>query len=209
LRSERIVRAWDEACWALGIRARSPARDALIARWSEPHRHYHDLTHLDACLIAFDEHRALVAHPGEVLAALLFHDAVYEPTRSDNEARSADLARSMLDGASVESLDRIVRAIEATRTHEAGGDSDIALVLDVDLSILGADPETYDAFERAIRLEYAHVPDALFAVGRRAVLESFAQRDRIYATDEFHHALEARARANLARALTGSTRRTC
>ena len=160
-------------------------------------------------MIAFDEHRALAAHPGEVLAALLFHDAVYDPTRSDNESKSADLARTMLDGASVQSLDRIARAIEATRTHDAEGDPDVALVLDVDLSILGADPETYDAFEQAIRLEYAHVPDRLFAAGRRAVLEGFAQRDRIYATDDFHHALDAHARANLARTLTGNRRRTC
>ena len=178
-----------------------PVYDELVALYSEPHRHYHDLTHLDACLIAFDEHRELAARPGEVLAALLFHDAIYDPTRSDNESRSAELARTVLEGASTESLDRIAHAIEATRTHDAAGDPDVALVLDVDLSILGAEPETYDAFERAIRREYAHVPDALFASGRRAVLEGFARRDRIYVTRDFHDALDARARANLARAI--------
>ena len=140
------------------------------------------------------------ARPGEVLAALLFHDAIYDPTRSDNEARSAALARETLRGAQPESLDRIARAIEATRTHVAAG-ADEALVLDVDLSILGAEPDVYDAFERAIRAEYAHVPGDAFAMGRRAVLEGFAKRARIYVTPDFHDALDARARENLGRAL--------
>jgi predicted metal-dependent HD superfamily phosphohydrolase len=202
---ERIAKAWDECAWALGIRARRSVYDDLVRRWSEPHRHYHDLSHLDACLVLFDEHRDLAARPGEVLAALLFHDAIYDPTRDDNEARSAALAREALRDAEPEPIERIAAAIDATRTHETS-DPDVALVLDVDLSILGADAATYDAFERAIRREYAHVPDDAFRVGRAAVLGRFRARDPIYRTEPLRRALEAPAHANLSRALAALQR---
>ena len=201
---ERIERAWEEACWALGVPARAEPLADLVARYSEPHRRYHDLSHLDACLHLFDEHRSLAARPGEVCAALLFHDAVYDPTRDDNEVLSAALSRTALSAASIEARDRIARAIEATRTHESAGDPDVALVLDLDLSILGAERETYDAFERAIRAEYVHVPDDAFRVGRRAVLERFDARRPIYQTARLREELEPRAHANLARRITGS-----
>lgn len=205
---ERIAAAWQECCWALGIRARREPLDDLLARWSEPHRRYHDLSHLHACLALFDAQRGIAERPGEVQAALLFHDTVYDPTRSDNEARSAELARVALAGAPPESLDRIARAVEATRTHESDGSVDVSLVLDLDLAILGAEPDDYDAFERAIRAEYAHVPDAQFTHGRRAVLERLDAHTPLFRTPALHAALETRAHGNLARALRALDART-
>jgi predicted metal-dependent HD superfamily phosphohydrolase len=197
---ERVERAWEEACWVLGIRSDRATLADLIARYEEPHRRYHDLSHLDACLRLFDEHRDLATRPGEVIATLLFHDAIYDPTRTDNEARSAALARAALGAAPPDALERIAQAIEATRTHEPRGD-DEALVIDVDLSILGAEPATYDSFERAIRAEYAHVPDDAFRLGRRAVLERFAARQEIYRTAPMRERFETAARVNLVRAI--------
>jgi predicted metal-dependent HD superfamily phosphohydrolase len=202
---EAVTRAWGEACWALGIRARKVALDDLVARYGEPHRRYHDLSHIEACLRVFDEHRGLAERPGEVIAALLFHDAIYDPTRTDNEARSAALARSVLVDASDDSIARIAAAIEATASHEAH-DADARLVLDVDLSILGSDAITYDAFERAIRAEYAHVPDDAFRIGRTAVLARFEARSPIFHTEGLRAQLEAPAHANLARTIASLQR---
>lgn len=203
--SALLRRAWEEASWALGIAARDDVLRALAARWSEPHRRYHDLAHLEACLRSFEAHRALATRPGEVLASLLFHDAVYDPQRSDNEAESAALARRMLAGAQPEALDRIAASILATRSHEASDADDTALVLDVDLAILGAPPDVYDAFERAIRDEYAFVPPDAFRRGRRALLTGLLARPRIYAHAALRDALETFARANLARSLARLT----
>ena len=198
--SEPVTRAWEEACWALGIRARRAAVDDLLARWSEPHRHYHGLCHLEACLALFEDHRDLAERPGEVLAALLFHDAIYDPTRADNEARSADLARAWLTEVRPDALDRVQAMILATRTHVPEG-ADAALVLDVDLAILGADPARYDGFERAIRAEYAHVPEEAYRAGRVAILAAFHARAPIFRTLPFREPLEAVAHANLARTI--------
>lgn len=197
--SERVRRAWDEACWALGIAARQDMLAAIVARWAEPHRHYHGLSHLEALLAGFEAHRTLATRPGEVLAALFFHDAVYDPRRDDNEAASAALAREVLAGAQPEALDRIAAMILATRTHDARQVDDGALVLDLDLSILGALPEVYDAYERAIREEYAFVPDAAFRAARRALLERLLARPRLYTHEALRAALEAAARSNLTR----------
>lgn len=196
---ERIARAWDECCWALGVRASREALETLVARWSEPHRRYHDVSHLAACLAVFDDVRAEAERPGEVLAALFFHDAVYDPRASDNEARSAALACEALRDASPDVLARIAAAIEATRTHEGTGDA--ALVIDVDLSILGAEADTYETFEQAIRDEYAFVDEAAFRTGRARVLARFASRRPLYRSPILRATLEARAHENLARAI--------
>ena len=146
----------------------------------------------------------LARRPAEVELALWFHDAVYDPQRKDNEERSADWARAsvLAAGCSAEIAGRVAALVLATKSHAApAGDADAALLLDVDLAILGAAPGRFDEYERQIRAEYAHVPEAEFRARRKQVLQGFVERQRIYATDAFHDALEARARTNLATSL--------
>jgi predicted metal-dependent HD superfamily phosphohydrolase len=177
----------------------------LVAAYSERQRHYHTLQHLRECLVQFDAAVTLARQPAEVELALWFHDAVYDPQRQDNEERSADWARAsvLAAGCGAELAERVAALVLATKTHVAPkGDADAALLLDVDLSILGAAPGRFDESGRQIRAEYSHVPDAEFRSGRTRVLRGFLERDRIYVTEAFHDALEARARANLQRALS-------
>jgi predicted metal-dependent HD superfamily phosphohydrolase len=180
----------------------APVARNLLARWSEPHRHYHTLVHLEACLAGLDAHRALAADPAAVEAALWFHDAVYDPRASDNEVRSAALAATVLRAARVsgETIARIENLILATRAHqaEADGDPDTALLLDLDLAILGAPPAAYQAYAAAIRREYAWVPEADYRRKRAAILARFLQGPRLYLTAPFFARHETAARANLA-----------
>ncbi len=199
---ELVREAWRETRWALGIGADDAALADLALRYSEPHRRYHDISHLEACLCVLEAHRALAERIGEVLVAVLFHDAIYDPTRRDSESASATLARDVLSrgGACEGSIERITGMIMATRDHDPRGAGDAALLLDVDLSILGEDEATFDRYDRAIREEYAFVPDEAYRAGRRAVLEGFLSRQRIYQTAPIHAEREAIARANLTRA---------
>lgn len=73
------------------------------------------------------------------------------------------------------------------------------LFLDLDLSILGATEEEYDAYARQIREEYSHYPWEAYSKGRRAVMEGFLKRERLYFTPHFHNKLEAAARNNIQR----------
>lgn len=177
----------------------------LARRYGEPHRAYHTAAHVDAVLAWFD--RVIDDGPGwtapdDVYVAIVFHDAIYDATRGDNEAASAALADTLV-GASP----RARALIELTARHgklaaaELAGDLDAQLFLDADLAIVGAEPATFDAYDRAVRVEYAHVPDAAYRAGRGAFLRTLLGRDRLFFSDFFHARLDAPARANLARAL--------
>lgn len=174
----------------------------VIACWSEDHRRYHTLQHLRECLETFEAVRGHAARPGEVAVALWFHDAFYEPRRGDNEARSADWARACVlkAGCPQATASRVHALVMATCHDVMPEDPDAQLLVDVDLSILGADAERFDESDRQVREEYAHVSDEQYRLGRRAVLNKFLQRPRIYCTAHFHAALETRARENLERA---------
>ncbi|MBV9566459.1 MAG: phosphohydrolase, partial [Bradyrhizobium sp.] len=94
------------------------------------------------------------------------------------------------------------RLIRLTKTHDvAAGDRLGAIMISIDLGILGADVATYDAYAAAIRQEYAHVPDAAYRSGRAAVLQRFLARPVIYPDEGFAAGLEQAARANIAREL--------
>ena len=175
----------------------------LVAAYSEPHRHYHTLQHLRACLAHLDAAASLAPHPAEVELALWFHDAIYDPRRPDNEERSAEWAwRSMLAaGCAEEAAQRVQALVLATKGHSTSHDPDTRLLLDIDLAILGAAPARFDDYEDQIRAEYAHVPAPQFRAVRAQVLEAFVERERIYLTSAFHDALEHRARENIARSL--------
>lgn len=175
----------------------------LVAAYSQPHRHYHTLQHLRECLDHFDAAASLARRPAEVELALWFHDAVYDPARTDNEALSADWAARSMEAAGCDpaAAARVRALVLATAGHEATDDPDTALLLDIDLAILGTAPERFAEYERQVRAEYAHVPDEDFGVGRGRVLAGFLARPRLYLTQPYHAALEERARANLAGSL--------
>lgn len=137
-----------------------------------------------------------------------FHDAVYVPGACDNERRSADLAASFLDTAGLPppASVRIHNHILATKHDVAPNDSDSALVVDVDLAILGQDALTYARFEAQIREEYKRVPDPLFRRERRKVLSSFLEREFIYCLPQLRERYEAPARVNLQRAIAELSR---
>jgi predicted metal-dependent HD superfamily phosphohydrolase len=175
----------------------------LVAAYSEAHRHYHTLAHVTACLGALDAYRELAIRPSEIAVALWFHDVVYDTRRDDNEARSAERAGRFLHAHRVaaDSIGRIERMILATRHSEATTRGDTALLIDIDLGILGQPAPVFDRYDDDIRREYAWVADDAYRAGRRRVLEGFLARSCIYATPPFHDAFEAPARANLGRAL--------
>ena len=58
-----------------------------------------------------------------------------------------------------------------------------------------------ERYETDIRREYRWVPGPLYRRARRALLQGFLERPRLYATDALHSQREARARANLTAAL--------
>lgn len=190
--------------------------DALRASYAAPPRAYHHFGHVETLLAHFDEVAAGPgwARPREAWLALLYHDAVYEPGRRDNEARSAALATAgiarWLPGEDIDA-GHVAALIALTARHGTllpadlgdGADGDDSRnFLDCDMAILGADPTAFDAYDRAIAEEYRGVvPGWLYRINRRRFLRGLLQRERIYLGDFFHARLDATARANLRRTL--------
>lgn len=177
--------------------------DALMARYSEPWRKYHTLQHLNECLAHFASATHIAKHPAEVEAALWFHDAVYELRAGDNEEQSALWARAALLEAGVlsDAAERVARLVLATRHQAVPTQPDEQLLVDIDLSILGATVRRFQEYEDQVRAEYSFVPEPTFRVKRAEILQAFLARPRIYNTDYFYAKLEASARFNLANSL--------
>lgn len=191
---------WRAAWSAMGIDAPPNAlRDALLVRYAEPHRRYHTQQHLGECLDAFERERAHAQRPGEVAMALWFHDAVYDLQAHDNEAQSADWARDALITLGIDegAAQRVHGLIMATKHDAQPTDADARLLVDIDLSILGAPPERFAEYEQQIRAEYAHVPPDVFEPRRRLILARFLARDPLYQTPGMRTRCEAQARINL------------
>ena len=94
-----------------------------------------------------------------------------------------------------ESVQHVHDLVMATRHTAVPSAQDERLLVDIDLSILGAERARFDEYEQQIRREYAYVPGFLFRRKRREILQGFLDRPAIYSTPYFHDALEARARA--------------
>ena len=175
----------------------------LVARYGESHRHYHTLQHVASVLDALHAHVGALAHPHEAALAVWYHDAVYDPARDDNETQSADLAAAHLLAAHapVDAAARVRAMILDTRHTGPAMSPDGAYVADADLAILAAPVIAFDAYDSAIRLEYAAVPDAAYRAARRQILHGFLDRPFIYQTAAFRKQCEASARRNLGRAV--------
>jgi predicted metal-dependent HD superfamily phosphohydrolase/GNAT superfamily N-acetyltransferase len=171
----------------------------LLSRYSEPHRHYHNLNHIGECLAEFDSAGQLASDPSAVELAIWFHDAVYDTHAADNEERSAKLATERIArlGGSVELCQSAAALILATKTHDPVLHPDAPLLIDVDLSVLGRPPEQFQEYEAQIRREYEWVPAGVFSAKRAEILERFLARERIYTTEPFFQKYERQARSNL------------
>lgn len=199
-----FAQRWTDDWARLDLTGYSACLDRLLASHAGPGRHYHTRQHLSECLVLFAEVAHLAKRPGEVAIALWFHDAVYVPRAPDNEARSAAWAAEALLGAGAAEavIARVEALIMATADHDAHGDPDARLVIDIDLAILGAAPARFAEYEQQVRAEYAAVPLEVYRQKRAELLASFLARPAIYGTPELHARLEAQARANLQHALS-------
>lgn len=199
--------------WIAGVDA-----DALVrahSAYQSPGRQYHTWEHVLACV----EHLRSTSceNPRVVFLALVFHDAVYVAGWSENEERSARLARELLR--SSESLDSaelaaIERMILSTRHHRApasgasGASADEATLIDIDLSILAAPRREYEQYAGAIHDEWVPVAasETAFRIGRLEFLRGMLAAPHVYLSRAAQQRWDQAARANMAweiRELTG------
>jgi len=174
--------------------------DLLVKQYSENGRVYHNLSHVSALLAQAAELQTEIEDYDAVCLAIWFHDAIYNTHKTDNEEKSAKWASSALANLSVpaptvESVREMILATKDHRPLQLSGDA--RLFLDLDLAILGASPDVYRHYSRAIREEYSWVPRILYRRARKQILKGFLDRDAIYFSQLMSSRLELRARSNI------------
>ena len=204
MRLDQLQQRWKNLFLKYGEAALvQDAFDDLAKRYAEKHRYYHTLRHVNTCLMLLDEVGGLVSDLFSLETAIWFHDVIYDPLRNDNEAMSAVYVKRFLKSVKISDheIAKIERLILLTKHPSDPLSEDEKYLIDIDLSILGAETALYDQYEKWIRQEYAYVSDEVFRKGRGEVLRSFFAQDFIYQTDYFRQKLENRARENIDRAL--------
>jgi predicted metal-dependent HD superfamily phosphohydrolase len=185
---------------------RSPAADrwlgSVIARHREPGRYYHDVRHVAWVVrhVTSFIRAGSVADPAATVAAAFFHDSVYDPAASDNEAASARLAATALAeiGWPDERRNHVADLVNATAHHRVPGpDADHDALIAADLAVLASEPNRYGDYVRAVRHEYSHLSDDEWRVGRTTVLRGLLEHDRLYPERLDLDRWEQRARANV------------
>ncbi len=153
-----------------------------------------------------------------IASAILFHDCIYDPSRGDNEERSAQV---WLEASAASDLDAHERAwvaetIRATSDHLGyaqrsvkGATSDAPdtlrlWMLDLDLTPFGEAPDVFDRNTRLLRAEAPRISDEAFEMARLRLLRKFAAAPIIYRSAAIADRFDAPARGNLARHLSAA-----
>ncbi len=174
--------------------------EELASYYSEPHRYYHTLWHIADFLNEFEE-VPLVLKPRERKAACLavwYHDAVYNPTKNDNEEQSALIAESHLTQAGMSDIiGEVLPLIIATKHIHLPENELEDMIVDADLSILGRDNDKYRHYAHAIRQEYSMYSEKDYRSGRATFMAKFLKRKNLFHTTYFQGKYETMARKNL------------
>ncbi|WP_022871541.1 DUF4031 domain-containing protein [Yaniella halotolerans] len=187
---------------------RDPICDALLERWDEDHRHYHDLTHLMSVLKTIEylerQGESMGPFPRAVKLAAWFHDAIYRadpmhPPGQDEED-SARLAERVLPELGVPGPEILEtgRLIRLTFTHDPieedfGG----KVLIDADLEVLARSSGAYQRYREGVRQDFQKVNDEDFVVGREKFIRGMLAQNPIFNTHTGRKRWERSARRNL------------
>lgn len=177
--------------------------DELYGMYTQPHRFYHNLRHLNVMMNELAFVKAKIDDFDSVLFAMFYHDVIYDVKQNDNESQSAIFAteRLLSFGVNHDVIKKVENLILATKSHGLTLDVDTAYFLDADLAVLGQRWDEYLTYAQSIRKEYSIYSESLYTVGRKKVLQQLLDKTTIYQTTDFQNQYERQARVNLTREL--------
>ncbi len=192
--------------WQSTVIKFTPEQDRIDQYWTEIEeaycskgRYYHTLQHLREMFQLLTQYQKELVDPDALNFAIFYHDIIYNPTRKNNEERSAKLASDRLRslGLSEDRIRHVHSMIEATKGHSKSSNRNTNFLLDFDLVILGGSLKAFEEYTRQIRKEYAIFPDLLYQPGRRKVLKALLQQEHIYKIPAIRAYYEKQARENI------------
>jgi len=179
----------------------------LLARYGETHRAYHNLSHIIDCLPILQEFitsSKYNIHEFEIIFAWWCHDGIYDTRGKNNEEQSAELAVKFMVDLGIPKISQklVSDLILATKHDKILETHDAQILIDIDLSILGASVKRFDEYEINIRKEYHWVSDEDFRNGRATILKSFLDRENIFSTPMGKERYQKQAETNIKRSIS-------
>ena len=172
----------------------------ILNCYTESHRVYHDLEHIENCLAVFDEVSELLENPDAVELAIWFHDVIYILGASNNEQLSADLFMTLTDGAFNDGFRTTVNQHIMATCHDCSVicDSDTKLMVDIDLSSFGQPWPDFLSDSKKVRAEMSHIPDDEYYQKQTSFQLALLDKPSFFNSHYFRENYEAQARSNLA-----------
>lgn len=180
--------------------------DEILKAYEGEGRYYHTKEHLRHMFEVYDRHFSNSSLVHEL--TFWYHDFYYDPTRQDNEDRSAALAKKRVEldlQASGDIGSRVRDLILFSHYTRPPVSRDEMILHDVDLAIFGESQDLFGKYEKDIRQEYSFVPEADYRKGRADILGRFI-RDPFYFTPEMcYSSYEDLAKRNIQKAIESLT----
>lgn len=207
-----LLSSWMRACAEAGATAAPDdireTGEALLARWMDPRRRFHDLRHLCDVLSRVDELAEETHEPCLVRLAAWYHGAIFDAESKaayaerggENETASAVLAHEQLAALGVPDrcAHRVAQLVTALLRHAPDpADFDCAVLCDADLGMLAQEPQRYKAYLEDVRAEYAHIPAEDYVRARIVILSKLLSRPSLFSSP-LGAAWEDAARQNIA-----------
>ena len=182
----------------------------LMSSWEQIKRHYthksrayHNLTHLHNMFAEVKKWEGHIEDREVLHFTIWFHDIIYNALKKDNELRSAEVAKGILEQTSLDKgrIEHCYQQILLTINHQpsVSANLDDRFLIDFDLEILSRDWASYKNYSQQIRKEYWMYPFVLYKKGRKKAMRHFLERDSIYQTPFYQKEKEAQARQNIER----------
>ncbi len=188
--------------WAEGLQVKPAVAEDVLTElfqlYQQPYRKYHNLDHISHLLELLARHQDQVQDQALCFFATWFHDAIYRPLSRKNEERSAELAADLMARMGLDSslIQKVTALILCTRDHKAVN-PDQVFFLDMDLAILGSEPQKYQGYAIGVAQE-SGLPKRTWRVLRNRWLRKMQTRPILFQNQLARQLFETQARENMA-----------
>jgi predicted metal-dependent HD superfamily phosphohydrolase len=192
---DRFIELWHR----LGGNNANQEYKLLEEQYSQKHRKYHNLNHIKEVLEEFDKVRHLAENPNAIELAILYHDIIYYPKRSDNEIRSAIFLQKVASRSKIEKhiIITACNIILATNYNINPKTVDQKIISDCDLASLGKSWKKFYKNSKNIKQEYSELKFEEYTTNRIKLMKEFLKNKQIYNTKDMRKLYESQARKNL------------
>ena len=171
----------------------------LEKQYNNENRFFYNLTHVTHQLKLLEQYHYLIKNEEVVFFAIWFRHISNDTWRTNNEERSAYVARLKLTEAHVPNaiIQKVVQYISGCKNYTAPLEDDEAVFQDLDLSVFGMDSSVYEIYSDQLRKEWRRLPSFILNRRRKDFIHLLLERDNIYNTEKFQTTYELQARRNM------------